>query len=278
MKNRKQQHMSPAHFTRSLLQHAKPVWWYTTITVATAIALGCICLLPVGANLFDGLKTVQVIGFAGLGFAHAGLLYKRLPFLHRNFSREGLWFTLLLVAVILIALAGLYMITDPGLLPVSMACISGFLFPFLIYRAWFFYSHIPTGIYSAWYLPEYDTTGYAATARNSQPVRLKLSRSYFDTGNELFDVSATPQIKLGRLFYNIVEEKNRQSSSFIQVKDEDQRPFGWEFYTNKWWGLFKRRLNPDKSLLSNKIKKNMVVYVKRMRGEASQVPQQMIAV
>jgi hypothetical protein len=277
MKSRTQKHISPGHFTRSLLQNAKQSLLYLLVFMLLALALSCICLLPDSNDWFDGLKALQLSAFMAIGFIHTSQLYKRLSFLHRNFSGEGLWFTLLLLTLVLLSTTVLYMLVNPGLLPVSLACSGAFLFPFLMYRAWFFYSHIPPGVYTVWHLPEDDAVGYSTGSRNGQPVRIKLARSYFEVKDELFQVTATPQTRLGRLLYNVVAEQSKMPAT-IQLKDEDDKPFGWEFYAKGLLGLFKRRLNPEKSLLSNKVKKNTVVLVKRVRTETEPLAQQMIAV
>lgn len=278
MKNKAPQYVSLGNFTQTLLQHPRASGLYAVAILGAALLAGLLCLLPVTGTAFTWLKLLQLVALLSLGLFHTLQLYKRLSFLHRNFSNEGLWYTLLLFIILLLAFTGFYWLTNASLLPMAIAGSSAFLFPFLIYRAWFYYSHIPAAIYTAWYLPESDTANYASTARNSLSLQIKLSRTYFDTDEALFTVATTPQTKLGRLFFNFIQDQHKQDATAIQLADEAGKPYAWEFYAIEWFGLLKRRMNPGASLVTNKIKKNSSIIVKRVKAATAPVPQQMIAV
>ena len=64
----------------------------------------------------------------------------------------------------------------------------------------------------------------------------------------------------------MIEDQNKRTPGNAIGTDGGEHEVGWLFYTARWisYPLFIRILDPQKNRLDNKIKKNQVIYVKRV--------------
>jgi hypothetical protein len=69
-------------------------------------------------------------------------------------------------------------------------------------------------------------------------------------------------MKLGLLFYHMVQEQNRNPSQAIKLVDLKDEPYEWIFFTRSWGST--RYLDPELSLIENGIKENEVLIVQQL--------------
>ena len=155
--------------------------------------------------------------------------------------------------------------------PWAMTAVWWFSIPYFVFRSYRFFRNIQPPIYDLWrinhsgfnrnYWDTLDT--FKATT-----VKVKLKRHIGDYGYTTLSVRLAEGIALGDWFDWLVEDQNRR---FPQAQIDiamDNSESGWIFYTNKWfrYPLFIRMLDPRRTALENRIKKNQVIYIKRVKS------------
>lgn len=155
--------------------------------------------------------------------------------------------------------------------PWAMTAVSWFMTPYFVFRSYKFFQNIQPPIYELWrinhsnfnrnYWDNLDTF-------KAITVKVKLKRHVGDYGYTALSVRLAEGINLGDWFDWLVEDQNRRfPQAQIDIKMEDAES-GWIFYTSKWfkYPLFIRMLDPRCTASENRIKKNQVIYIKRVKS------------
>ena len=67
------------------------------------------------------------------------------------------------------------------------------------------------------------------------------------------------------MVYQLVLNENGKGKTVIDVVDESKQFYAWLFYTESYKGLNKRSLNPEATLLQNKIREGNIIIAKRVK-------------
>jgi hypothetical protein len=250
-------------FYKKLRQNHYAVTNYIGAFLLISVVFGSLTIMRTDSN--DMLRLVQILVFFGMGFFNFfALQTESASFLSKNYFIEHLLYSLLIAIVISMFLAIVYFFTNSD---ISMAFSSGcaFLVPFLLSQAWFFYKHIPKNPQWIWIDSEAMPDELALYFRNKIPIRFQVSRKYFDMKEFQFPVMVSSWVKLGMLFHQFILEQNKEDASRIELKDEDQNRYAWEFYAESLGGLISRQLNPKLNVRENRIMQNSIIVARRVR-------------
>ena len=149
----------------------------------------------------------------------------------------------------------------------AFASSGAFMLPFLIYQGWIEYMAIPAKDYPVWQLPATEPgTVFLLSAVTTMQVQLHICRKANDGYYNTFPLTASGKVRLGKVFERFIIDQQQQQglSSVIEIQNKQQRAFGWQFYEEKWFGLYSRNLNPARSLVENNIKPNAKIVVVRI--------------
>lgn len=248
------QQFSFQQFFRKLTQYRRPV---VSLIISSVAA---IVLFIISVYFFDDTfyKPIQLILFLGLGFIHV-LLLKHCS---NTFSGlEKLVYTLLFSAVIIFLLAVFYFFNQQFRFNSVLAAVCAFLLPYTISILWQLFSEITLARYAPWFyrndLPLQKSTLFL----NSIPIRFKVLLG--ENENLKISFRAPVRLKLGLLFYHMVQEQNSKESGLVDLTDESKKAYGWEFSTSAF-GIWHRNLDPEKTLLENSIKGNSIIIARRI--------------
>ncbi len=250
-------------FFKKLSQNHKTVTSYVGGILLMSMVFGSLAIMR--TNSMDLLRMIQLLAFFGIGcFNTVSLQKEHSSFLSKNYFLEHLLYTILIGALICGLLAIVYYFTksDP-LMAFSSGC--AFLVPYLLSQAWFFYKHIPKNPDWVWTSRETIPDELSLSFRNKVPIRFQVSGKYFDMKEYQYQVTVSSWVKLGILFHQFLIEQNKEDAFRIELKDEDQQYYGWEFYEESMGGFISRQLNPRMNVRENRISQHSVIVARRVR-------------
>ena len=151
----------------------------------------------------------------------------------------------------------------------AMTTVWWFMIPYFVYQSFDKFRNIQPPVYALWKSNESGfNRNYWDTFDNfrSKTVKVKIKRRKGDTGYAMLTVRLSDEIPLGDWFDWLVEDQNKRFPQAKIDKHLDNPESGWIFYTNKWfkYPLFIRMLDPRLSAVENHIKKDQIIYIKRV--------------
>lgn len=146
---------------------------------------------------------------------------------------------------------------------VSLIYASAILLPLIITTAWHLFVDIPHRKFDAWLNGEDDHDDKASIYINSITLNIKVSNKYFDLNEESNSVTLPGHVSFGKLFSRFIN--NRSEIELYELKDENDNPYGWEFFIESIGGLFKHYIDPNLTLRENKIKQNATIVARRIK-------------
>lgn len=219
-------------------------------------------LLLSGLNAFLRPATaflLQTAGFFGLGYLHFLIVRANVFGLTEN---EKLSYSFSLATVIGLAGAVFYFFAPAAFTPQTFltgAC--AFLLPVVLDGAWRLFHSLSTRAAATWRYSTDVSLQKATTFLNSMPVRFKIMAGQFG-GEYTVSFRAPVRMKLGTIFYHMVQEQNSHDEEAIRLLDREGEPYEWAFSTSVFgWKNF---LDPELTLLENGIKENAVVTAQRI--------------
>lgn len=266
-----QKEFSFATLKETVSQNLKPVIGYSLLFIFLALSIGALPILGLDSSYFFYIKTGMLLGFLWMGKWFTSTLNSRLYFLVQDSFDGRLLFTLFLSFSIFAGLSILYLFAEPSLLYLALGNTCAFLLPFLMVHAWNYYTCIPQSKFPVWYIPDGEIDTRATIFLNSITLKIKVTQKYFDPEEMEFVITEPGRMPLGKVFYHFITRQNAKADMTIDCVDENKHPFGWEFYVENLNGLFKRHLNPEASLIDNKVEENTVITAKRVKQMKEQV-------
>lgn len=151
----------------------------------------------------------------------------------------------------------------------AMLTILWFLVPPFYVFSRSMYLQIPSPFYKLWIVNnEVNDEEYwnnVDTFRLMQ-VTVKIKRSPMAEEYASFSVKLPEDVTLGRWFNRFIDDQNIRFPNNIIELEDDNGPYGWILYTNKWlpMPIFTRMLDFDGDVIGNKIKNKTILYVRRV--------------
>jgi hypothetical protein len=242
--------------------------------------LAVLLCTPVAGSLFilvghSGITKGSLV-FQGLIFGMLGVCYavywprwfsffqvKERPVL----SREGWRFMILLLVEMLVILCALYVLTDRGSLLLAVLEVCLFLLPLLLLQSWQAWLSIPAEQYKVWFNPPGGPDPVFLYWPRNYPIHFRLTSHYHEQADALFPMTAPAKVRLGKLFFHFLLEEHQSGRTGIDTVGQDGQPYGWAFYVRERgrWGV--RRLDPELNLEENKIRRQGIIQVIRIKKE-----------
>lgn len=247
----------PSSLTAKLLHNKK-----RAAAFAAVLFIGSFLLNALSGVLAPGLALfIQTAGFSGLGYLHYLILRANVTALTAD---QKIWYSLLLSLVV--ALGGYvfyFLFSNPFVLTVITG-VCTFLLPFVLDEVWRLFLILFTRAAATWHYSTDVSVQKATTFLNSIPVRFKIDAGRL-RGEYTVSFKAPVRMKLGTIFYHMVQEQNSHREDVIELTDREGQAYDWAFSTSVLgWKSF---LDPELTLLENGIKENAVVKAERMSKE-----------
>ena len=232
------------------------------------IVLGAISLL-LWSNLLQAdayYYFAQVLALT-IGIVHVFLMYRLLPFPHPDQFGYGLAYTLICLALGMIAATVIYYLLNLDFR--FLTYLFPFLVPYLIWQCFRFFAAIPPAAYKPWYypldaeMPDLDMIDLSQI----EVVQFVFSKNASDPAQTNFTSKAPLNMTLGQLFFIFINDYNDKNPlQPIEFLNAHRSAFGWHFYREKKWFKNKHYFDPDLSFRENGIQPNEFIYSTRLKS------------
>lgn len=228
----------------------------TVVTIGTASAIG-ICLYLFWLHPLSPFAQTLIFFLAGL--VHVFTIRKS----KHTIASTGEWVYTLLAACLILALLGSSSFWGPQLpLFLILASACAFLLPYTATEMWRAYLQLALDGTKVWYPTTEMQSNYPTFYFNSTPIRFRVLQG---NGKRQVNIhfKVSNEMPLGKVYYDLVQNKARKTGKLIAMADAEQNNFHWVFFTTEGF-LFARPLDPEKTLLQNGLHEDKVVYVQRI--------------
>lgn len=244
-------------------------------SLLAGLCLGLPSLFGLLRNEFVwGGLILTVISYVLLGMLFLKVL-KKFTYSDKDNSNTTLEILLILTSCV-IGMWIYYLVFDwvSGELPYTiwaMTTVLWFIIPYFVHSSFIFFREIQPPIYELWKVNQSSfNRNYWDTfdSFNSKIVRVKIKRNIGDVNYTTLSVRLADGISIGDWFDWLVEDQNKRfPQAKIDLRMENPES-GWIFYTSKWFSfpLFIRLLDPRQTGIENKIEKNQIIYIKRVKS------------
>jgi hypothetical protein len=238
---------------------------YAIFFILSAIALGSLSVINHQTNTSDNVtRLAQVALFIFLGIIHADSLSKRPIFTHHSI-KEKCYFSFALTLFIYGFLLLYYSVVRSNLQQVALASCCSFLLPYFIVQSWNFYLVLEDNNSMIWKGYKYVADSPDVVYLNTLLINIRLSRKARAKEETSFLINTPLNMELGKLFNSFLNVEKRVDETAIDSMGDYNKPYGWKFYLVSFGGVYKRILDPNKSLQGNKnIKRNATILAKRV--------------
>ncbi len=246
---------NPATLFAKLSGNKKKVWAFLLLLV-----LGSLVLISLNHFLPPVfLIFLQTGGFFCLGYLHFLILRANVTGLTPS---EKFLYSSLLATVVFLAGSIFYFIAPLVFSwQTVVAGVCAFLLPFVLAEAWRLFYFMSSQAAATWRYSADVSLQKATTFLNSMPVRFKIQAGQL-AGEYTVGFRAPVRMKLGTIFYHMVQEQNSQGENVVRLSSGEGQPYEWAFSITVFgWKTF---LDPELSLLENGLKENAIVTAQRI--------------
>lgn len=248
--------------------YLKRTFIYLLISCA-AFALTAVLINIPFASLSYHFVIFQIM-FLGLGILHAAFQKRYLLWSADDSFWADLLFSLSLVMAGAICFLLAYRFFNRESPDIYMAAATlFFIVPFLVYETFKRAMNIPPKIYKQWYYPvdlQNELIPDEAKLKNLSVISFEFKKKPGDPYYTNFRAKAPADMEMGELFYYFINDYNdRHPQSKIAFANEKTgNPYGWIFYKKpKWYHIFTRYIDMDKTTFINSIRENDVIVCYR---------------
>lgn len=238
-----------------LARNKKRVVAFALLLLVTSIALGSLAVFWNNGVVL----LLQVAGFLALGYLLVSVLQANVASFNHS---EKLLYALLLAIVVLVAVGAFYFISAGYPWQTAFTAGCAFLLPYMVAEAWRLFAALSIQSAPAWRYSAELPLQKSTTFLNSIPIRFNVKAHRLGWEQHLVSFRAPVRMKLGLLFYHMVQERNSSTAQPVKLVDAENEPYQWIFFVRSWG--FTRYLNPELNLIENGIKENAVVMVQQL--------------
>ena len=240
---------------------------YFITYLLAAVITGCLSFIPASsASMFWLMKIIQLAAFTGLGLLHATAVERGLQFVEDRFQNK-LSFTAFITSLICAWLLIFYFFSKNNILVMALASSCAFFLPFTVMQLWNMYKETPPTGSMTWYGFDESLDSSDTVYLSSIPITFALTTNEFEKEPIPFSIKAPLHMELSKVFNLFLVAAKKNYEIHIESSDENNRPFGWQFFTPSMGGLLNIQIDPDMSVGDNrKIKANTVIFVKRTKA------------
>ncbi|MDQ3277774.1 MAG: hypothetical protein M3Q06_05585 [Bacteroidota bacterium] len=225
-----------------------------TIGVAFAVSIGLFLFWKHPFSVF----AVVLIFFA------AGLLHI-FPIVKTSYSLASSdeWRYTLLATGAILALLALFSIWQHDFtFHLALSSAGAFLLPLPIMEMWRAYIQLALEGAKVWYPTKEILAKYPTFYFNSTPMRFHVLQGR-GKPNVTIDFKVSNEMPLGKIYYDLVENKLTLEGKPVTLVDALQRHYHWVFFTREWIVLT-RALDPEKTLHENGLDETNRIYVQKL--------------
>lgn len=248
------------------LNNRRAILYYLAISIIIS-AGGLIAWSPAASRSMLYFILLQA-GYGGLGYL-ASYLYKR------NAPEEvtagkfaGVFFVLANACVGMIGFALVYdYFNSSGLAPWYALSVFPFVLPQFLATSLATYREIPPEIHKIWYFPlDEDEVDYdKIDTSNIYMLELEYSKSINDPRLTNTKLRAPVSMKFGDWFRSFIDNYNYKfDSDPIQYTYADRTAIGWIFYIKPSFLGTPRYIDPDLTIIENKISEKNIILARRV--------------
>ena len=140
-----------------------------------------------------------------------------------------------------------------------------FLLPYIFMKSFDYWELIPPKIYQKWYFPLRQPVPIVEF-RDTIALNFRVTKRPDIPDLSAYTVKAPQEKRLGELYHYMIVSHNTEKDPErpIAFKDNsiDEKPLGWIFYTESFFGLIKHYFESDKTLKENQLKNNDTVIAR----------------
>lgn len=150
----------------------------------------------------------------------------------------------------------------------ASTCILPFVFVSLFRQTYHTFINIPLEIYKVWtYLPDKKVDKFNFRDCN-EVLKIELLRSVEDREPHRIIAKSKDSLVFGEWFQYVLDDYNtHESPGEIDCYDQE-KPFGWVFYVKPSFFSPRRYIDPDLTILENRINKPYTIMARRARKES----------
>ncbi len=238
---------------------------YFLLFALIALPIGSLSIINYRSDtVFLAVRFIQLALFVFLGIVHSDLLDKRPLFPHHSI-KEKFYFSFVLALIIYGALLLFYFIVNSDMHRMAVASSCAFLLPYIIVQAWNYFLLIPENKSMVWNGYIHSEENLDVVYLNTILINISLTKKAGTKEVSSFLINTPLHLQLGKLFNSFLNIERKDGNVDIDCIGPDNKPYGWNFYTVSFGGIYKRILDPEKSLQNNgNIKKNTTILAKRV--------------
>jgi len=205
----------------------------------------------------------------GLGILHLLFMQQWLKWTGPDAFWPELLHLIVLAVAGAVAIAMTFRIFDREGMEIPMATSAlFFVLPFFVRETYRHALHIPPRIFRVWEYPQHaqEPLPDEKKMRNLLVISFEFQKKPGDRYFTNFRAKAPVDMDFGELFYYFINDYNdRHSESGIQFQKKTGSPDGWIFYKKpKWYQLFTKYIDSDKTVFINNIRENDVIICNRI--------------
>lgn len=249
--------VSSLSFKHKLTQNKKTAATFVTVIFVTCILFG-VASTWLGHSVI--LKIFLLASLGTLGYLHTQVLQGSMAILT---AKEQSIYSVLLTLSITIVLCVFYFFSRrfSWLIILAGGCV--FIIPYLLTELWRWYQAASVTTPALWYYGDSIVQSTSTVFLNSIPINVTIQTEAHGRVEHKVSFRAPVRMKLGLIFYHIVQEQNSSKKISVDFLNDDQEPYGWVFFEPALIG-WDKVLDPENTLVQNGIKPNTTIIARRV--------------
>lgn len=252
----------------SIKPFLKPILWYL---LAYAFLFALIGLL-VAVNVFNSYTQYFILFqvlFIGLGILHVYTLYKYMKWINEKTFWAEILFTIAVAAIGGLCFMMVYRYFDRQEMDMTMLTAAfSFLIPLFVQYTYKKAIAIPFKILKQWQYPIHMEIAEPEEKklRNLLVISFEFLKKTNDRHYTNFRAKAPADMEFGELFYYFINDYNERhpNASIVYLNDTGQAS-GWVFFKKpKWYTLFTKYIDAEKTIFINNVRENDVIMCMRV--------------
>lgn len=256
---------------RKIRNSFKPFSKRAILYLVIAALLFALTGLIIGAPLFSSYTGYFIffqVLFLLYGTAHVYLMERKLPWgADRAFWPDFIFTFLVMVAGAVGFVLAYRLVNREGLEIALMPSVLVFLVPLFVLYTFRQAMALPPKVLKQWYYPVHQPVEDPdeSKLKNLLLISFEFQKKGDDAWYTNFRAKAPTDMELGTLFYYFINDYNeRHPEGRIHFVNGQGTPHGWMFYKKpKWYNIFTRYVDADRTIFTNNIRENDVIVCAR---------------
>ncbi|MCF3111403.1 TssN family type VI secretion system protein [Niabella sp. CC-SYL272] len=207
--------------------------------------------------------------FLWLGILHVYTLNTRLKWVNEKTRWAEVFLTLAILFIGGLCFMMTYRLFRKDYMDLTMATAAVIFFiPLIVYYTYKQAVAIPFKILKQWHYPAHIEIAEVdeKKLRNLLVISFEFHKKGTDKHFTNFRAKAPVDMEFGELFYYFINDYNeRHPSASIAYINDKGAPSGWIFFKKpKWYTLFTKYIDPERTIFINKIKENDIIICSRV--------------